>query len=266
MHSRAQIVVGKHVEYEHLKELAKTKETDRWSCGKDTKDGNLLFFYLMKPQREIVASATASGDAIPTPEEDWPYMVEFKNVKIIKKPITLDTLKGIPDWGWPKQPRRHTYLDDPIANELMKLANLKRKPIPELPPRINVVRAGFGSPEQNRLVERAACKAVRLHFEKAGYDFDSREKENLGYDFDARRKGEELHVEVKGTSGLLLKFVITANEVKCAHNDSKFRLAAVTEATTTCREIHIFTGKEFLKKFELKPSAYFAEVKQNLSA
>jgi hypothetical protein len=266
MASSAQIVVGSHVDYESLKKLDKTKKTDTWSCGKHTKDGNLLFFYLMKPQREIVASATASGDAFPTPWEDWPYMVEFENVKIMKRPITLDTLKGISDWGWPKHPRRHTYLDEPIANELIKLANLKRKPIPELPPKINIAGAGFGPPEQNRIVEKAACKAVRKHFKEQGFKIVSREKENLGYDFDASRNQEELHVEVKGISGAVAKFIITANELKLARTDLQFRVAAVTEALATNPKIHFFTGKEFFNQFVLTPTAYFAGLKSSLSA
>ena len=126
--------------------------------------------------------------------------------------------------------------------------------------------AGFGSAERNRVVEQAACKLLKKYFNRLGYEVVSREKENLGYDFDVTKNGETIHVEVKGVSGSMLKFPITANEIACARTDSKFRLAVVVEATTPKRKIYIFTRKEFLSGFGLTPLAYFAEAKKSLHA
>src|SRR5208282_2300813 len=105
-------------------------------------------------------------------------------------------------------------------------------------------------------------KAVKRYFERQGYKVVSCERQNLGYDFNVSRNGEMLHVEVKGVSGLVSKFIITAGEVKCARTDSKFRLVVVTEATVPKRKIELFTPKEFLKFFKLKTIAYFAEDKR----
>ncbi len=146
---------------------------------------------------------------------------------------------------------------------LLTRGNLKIKTPPVA---VKVSGGGFGSAERNRLVEQAACKAVRKRYEQRKYEVVSREKENLGYDFDATRNSEKLHLEVKGVSGSLLKFPITANEVARARSDSKFQLVVVTETTLSTRKIHIYSRKEFLKLFDLKPFAYFAEVKRSLPA
>lgn len=266
MASRTQILMSSQAYYDEVKDLAQNGEVGKWSCGKKTKDGNLLFFHIMKPQTKIVASAVASGDAFPTPDQPWPYMVRVKNVKMLKRPISLRTLQEIPAWGWPMHPRRHTYLKEPIANALLNVAKLKIEPVSEPPPKSNDAGSGFGTPEQRRVIEQAARKEFKKHFKDRGYTLVSRESEKIGYDFDARRKTQELHIEVKGISGPVTKFIITAKEAECARADGNFRLAAGTEATTKNRKVHVFTGKGFLKKFGLKPISYFAEVKHSLLA
>jgi len=78
---------------------------------------------------------------------------------------------------------------------------------------VQVSGGGFGTPIQNRYVEKATCAAIRRHFQHRGYAVRSREKEKVGYDFDVQRGHELLHVEVKGVSGTALRFPITANEI-----------------------------------------------------
>ena len=261
MISNTQIVMGSADEdYNELKELAQNKETGRWSCLKETKKGDLLFIYFTKPHSAIVASATASGKARPGEDEGY-YVVGIEDVKFFEKQITLEEIRReIPEWGWAKQARNQTYPKEPIANKLLKLAKLTGRSMAESPARTSPVGAGFGTAEQNRLVEHAARKAVRVHFEEQGYKVVSREKENPGYDLDVSGKGDTFHVEVKGTSGSLMRFPITNNEVECAKEDAKFRLALVTEATTASRQVHVFSQKEFLTDFTRTPIAYFAEM------
>jgi hypothetical protein len=261
---QAQIVMGSQ-SYEGLKKAASENKTDWWSCGKRTKKNDLLFFYFKRPKSEIVALATASDDA--EPNEDWRYGVDIENVELIDPPISLEKLREVfPKWDWLKQTRNLTYLDEPKAKQLLNLANQKRKPTAEPAAMVTVVGAGFGTPEQNRIVEHAACKAVRIHFAKKGYQVVSREEENLGYDFDVCRKGEELHVEVKGLSGSHLRFPVAANEVACARSDSKFQLVVVTETSSHLERIQEFSRKDFLSHFELRPLAFFAEAKGSLYA
>jgi hypothetical protein len=121
--------------------------------------------------------------------------------------------------------------------------------------------AGFGSAEENRRVEKAACRVACGHFKKRGYKVESRESEDVGYDFDVWRRNEALHVEVKGIAGSSLKFVITANEVRCAKTDQVFCLAVVTEACSKKPRIHIFDSQQFMKRFKIGPIAFVAKYK-----
>lgn len=264
MRSKVQIVHGgtRNGDYVTIYRLAKQKKESRWACGKETKVGDTLLIYFLQPHSEIVASAIALRDA--SPSEYWPYVTRIGKIKILSSPIALSEMREMfPRWKWLNYPQSKQYLDEQKAGVLLNRASLKLKTPPVS---VKVSGAGFGTPEQNRLVEKAACTSVRRYFERRGYEVVSREKENLGYDFDVTRKGKALHIEVKGISGLVPKFPITGNEVTCARSDSAFQLALVLHARASTRKIEIFTGKEFLRDFILKPLAYFAAARRNLSS
>jgi hypothetical protein len=257
-------VRGSAKSYEGLMASAQKHETDWWSCGKNTKNDDLLFFYFKKPKSEIVALATASGDA--KPNREYRYGVHIKNVERIG-PISLEKIREtFPKWGWLKRTRNLTYLDDRKRKKLLKLAGLSRRPAMESLITISSTGAGFGTPKQNREVERVACQNVRTYFERLGYHVQSREKEKIGYDFDVRKKEEELHVEVKGISGSALRFPITTSEVKCAKSDARFCLVVVIRAMSDKKEVQVFTRADFLKRLNLRPLAYFAEAKSGFFA
>lgn len=266
MKTKTQILSGTSDDFEWVQNALKRGKECTWPCGKEIKTGDHFLIYFESPHGAIKVSAVALRDAKPG-KSKWPYETEIGKITILSAPITIDEMREMfPGWKWLSYPRQKPYLDGNkarIAQSLWKRAGMKLATSPVL---VKVSGAGFGKPEQNRMVERAACKAIRDRFERNDYKVVSREKENLGYDCDVFRPGEMLHVEVKGISGSLLKFPITANEIACARSDSMFRLAVVTEATTAQREVRIFTRKEFLKGFVLKPLAYFAEAKPNLSA
>jgi hypothetical protein len=240
-----------------IKKCAKAMKPTSWACLKETKKGAGLLIYFGKPRSAIMASAVACKDAIPR-RGKWPYETKIDEIKILPVPISLNEMREMfPRWKWLNNTRSKQFLDNDKANLLSKRSSRKLKTPPVS---VKVSGAGFGKPEQNRLVEQAACKAVRKHFERQGYEVVSREKENEGYDFDVTRNGMAIHVEVKGVSGSLQKFQITANEVACAHTDSKFQLALVTNALSPKQQLKIFSRKDFLKSFSLKPLAYFAEL------
>lgn len=227
-----------------------------WGCGKEIQAGDTLLFYFPH-LNSIVASAVALKDAVS--DKMWGFATRIGQIKLLRSPITLAEMKEMfPLWKWVTYPMAKPYLDPPIADALLKRAGFKSK---ALPVAIKVSGAGFGNAEQNRLVERAACKVVCKHFKNRGYKVVSREKEKVGYDFVVSKNGKELHVEVKGVSGNVQKFPITINEVDCARLDSNFRLAVVTEARSRKPRIQFFTPKEFSKRFELKPIAFFAEAR-----
>jgi hypothetical protein len=97
-----------------------------------------------------------------------------------------------------------------------------------LPP---VVRgAGFGTAEQNRNVERAAIRHVTDAYEADSYEVTNVEAARCGWDLTVVRGSEELHIEVKGVAGSLVRFFLTANEHKTALVDPNWLLVVVTDA------------------------------------
>jgi hypothetical protein len=85
--------------------------------------------------------------------------------------------------------------------------------------------AGIGDPKKNRVVEQAAIAAARRHYRKFDFDVTSVERLNCGYDLKCRKGRWELHVEVKGISGLGRGFFLTARELMTATTDRKIQLA-----------------------------------------
>lgn len=90
--------------------------------------------------------------------------------------------------------------------------------------------AGFGTAEQNQKIERVAIDHVTAAYESEGYDVSSVEAERCGWDLTATRGKEELHLEVKGIAGSLVRFFLTDNEYRTALVDPNWMLVAVTDA------------------------------------
>ena len=149
-------------------------------------------------------------------------------------------------------PRRH-------PSAIISALKRSQLPLARTGGHVQVSGGGFGTPIQNRCVEKAACAAIRRHFQHRGYSVRSREREKVGYDFDVRRGHEQLHVEVKGVSGTALRFPITANEIRCASRDRHFRLAVVTSARTRTPKVYLFDSEAFFTKFRLSALSFCAE-------
>jgi hypothetical protein len=122
---------------------------------------------------------------------------------------------------------------------------------------------GFGDPEQNARVERAAVSAVTKRYQSRGWRVESKEDEkNLGYDLLCRLRSDEHHVEVKGVRGTLRSVVVTKSEKNRAERDHAFRLIAVTNALDAkTRRPQEFAGPEFLRQFHLVPIAFIAALR-----
>jgi hypothetical protein len=111
--------------------------------------------------------------------------------------------------------------------------------------------AGFGQPENNPAVERAAVDHVTALYRGAGWDVRSVEADRIGYDLLCSRGGEERHVEVKGVAGPVPAFMLTEGERRAAQNDPLWVVAVVTEAlgpNPRCQEV---TGSELLAGWDL---------------
>jgi len=125
--------------------------------------------------------------------------------------------------------------------------------------RVSVSRrgAGFGDPESNRLVERAAVSWATRVLRRDGWRVTSVEVEARGFDLLCTRAGKALHVEVKGVSGDNPSFIITSNERGECRADPLWRVAVVTRARSRRPGISILTASQFTRRFEFVPKDYY---------
>lgn len=118
---------------------------------------------------------------------------------------------------------------------------------------------GFGSAESNAEVERAAVKRACDELQAGGWAVQSVERDRIGYDLlCTRTDGEERHVEVKGSRGPSLGFIITEGEVRRAKDDPDFWLYLVTSALDAEAQVHRYSAHELLETFTFVPLAYRA--------
>ena len=120
------------------------------------------------------------------------------------------------------------------------------------PPRIT-----FPDPEHRKKVELAAINAAIKYLSKENTVTD-RQKHHCGYDLLARHRetGEELHVEVKGTSNEIMHFYMTRGEYHHMPTP-QWRMIMVTHALAKPK-LTLLSYKEVMKVFDLKPFAWEA--------
>lgn len=143
-------------------------------------------------------------------------------------------------------------VDAAIVDELLGITEEDFKP------RRTSNGAGFGNPETNRKVEKAAIKAVTEWYENEGWTVQSKEADKCGYDLLCKRGLEEKHVEVKGVQGSLVAFIITANERGKAKDDTNFVLCVVTSVLSQYPKLNFYDSTTFASDFVLSPLAYRA--------
>ena len=175
---------------------------------------------------------------------------------VLADPVPIEVVgKRIPNWGWPRSRLRSTAVPLKEASQLRRLLS---DWVPALPATKHQHGAGFGDSETNRLVEQAAIDAVSDWFRRRCWVVISKEAEKVGYDLLCRRKGAELHVEVKGTSGSVEQFIVTAGEVRRAKTDQRFLLCVVINAMSNMPTIIDHPGRTLLEDFELEATQYRA--------
>jgi hypothetical protein len=119
---------------------------------------------------------------------------------------------------------------------------------------------GFGSIETNRRVEKAAIEFVKRRYEQDGWTVRSVEAQKVGYDLQCDRGNEQAHVEVKGSQGDDVCFIITAAEVRNAMIDRRHVTCIVTAALTPAPKMFTYAKDEFFKKMRLEPIAFRAQL------
>jgi len=121
---------------------------------------------------------------------------------------------------------------------------------------------GFGEAESNKSVEFAAVQFASLDYARRGWTVRSVEADKCGYDLECRRSGTLECIEVKGTSGKSMSFIITAGELSAAKRIQEFVLLVVTDALGTPKP-HRFSGSDIVKRFTLDPIAFRATPKRS---
>jgi hypothetical protein len=116
--------------------------------------------------------------------------------------------------------------------------------------------AGFGSPENNRRVEKAAIDFVKKHYETQGWRVASVEAQKLGYDLLCMSDEAEEHVEVKGIQGTECCFIITAGEIRNALMDRKHVTCVVTGALSGSPTLVRLSSDALMGEFEHHPLAF----------
>ncbi len=152
------------------------------------------------------------------------------------------------------------------AHTLLRAAGLRlaqAADAPEENAERSVQGAGFGTPEQNKLVERAALKHVTRYFRHQGWSVEDVSPENRGYDLLCKRSGELSHVEVKGARGEGQQFIVTARELKTWTNDKFFVLAFVGGALSAKPSLSFFPRAASKKEFKFQPLSFIARRQPN---
>jgi hypothetical protein len=131
----------------------------------------------------------------------------------------------------------------------------------------NAWSQGFGlTPKERRAVEIRAVALAIEHFESDGWSV-----ENVGdresFDLVCRRKGKELHVEVKGTTGLGQKVILPRNEVQHARSYKHVALVVVHGMKLKRGKVPKVSGGKLLVRHpwkiaekSLDPVAYYYDV------
>jgi len=142
------------------------------------------------------------------------------------------------------------------------LAEFAERLVDEPPEGESIIpKPAFPDPEKRTRVELAAVESAKM-FLSGTYKLTDRQKLNCGYDFLARHKrtGDELHVEVKGTSGSNMHFYMSRNEYRYMANP-KWRLLMVTDALTNKPKVILLNEKEVRRAFNFDELAWEAIAK-----
>ena len=184
------------------------------------------------------------------------YCISADTAHLIPAASRMQTVSGDHFKRSPILYARGNGKNETWRRELASLAeDLVNKPPPDTdgtPPRFV-----FPDPEHRKKVELASVEAALLFLQKK-HKVTDRQKDNCGYDLLARNRktGEELHVEVKGTSGEAMHFYLTRGEYRYMPSP-QWRLLIVTNALANPK-LTLFTHAQAKKAFDLEAFAWEA--------
>lgn len=260
------LITNSTSDFSLIQKLAHSGGSASWAAIKDTKAKDRILLYMPYQRRGFVAEARALEDAKPTRDPtDYYHRVKIGKFKLLPAAFSpIETQRKFPKWGWPRYTRSMTTVPDGYANKLWSILHGSpsgKVVAPEGKSSVARKGGGFGDANKNALVEKAAIRLVTKTLVKRGYTVRSRETEGVGYDLDARRGDSVLHVEVKGSAGDNLQFIMTVKERGRAKTDSNLWLFVVTRAGSSRAKVHEFCGNHITRVFAFNPLSYTAKAK-----
>lgn len=188
----------------------------------------------------------------------YSYCLSAKSAHLIPTASRTDIVSGDHFKRTPVLYVRGNGKDDDWREELARFAEALvsgHSRAEQLPPKL-----AFPNPEQRKRVEQAAIDAAKTLLGKDHHVTD-RQKDNCGYDLLAknRKTGEELHVEVKGTSGSNMHFYMSRNEFRYMVSP-QWRLIMVSDALGKPK-VNVFTAVQARQAFSIDPFAWEGTVK-----
>jgi hypothetical protein len=246
--------------------------TGRWytkRLPKDWKAGDFLYIWAASPQSRVIGLGRLAKPNDGYDEGCWHFCVQYLSnylegptMKELRKQAVFrgaTFLKSGPAGTvYPLTEQQGTFLRA-ITEEL---APTKREAHVTKDDELKVQRnvgAGFGSPEENRKVEQAAVRAIRLKLKNDGWVVRSVERERRGYDLECRNGRKLIRVEVKGIRGTEPRFILTAGEYDRARKDPSFVLGLVMSALKR-PVMRLVYQRELVDKLHVAPLAYKAEL------
>ena len=248
----------------------------RWSCGntRSIQKGNR--FYFLK-QGASFPGVIGSGEITRAPYEDehWDgsrrsalYVgIRFESLAnpevdpYIPKPELLSGRLGSYHW---RPYKSGTSVPEQLVPTLDRLWHARTRSPKSSAPSIaattsRTVGAGFGSPEENKRIERVAVRVATTYLERDGWRVRSVEADKVGYDLHCDRAGQMLRVEVKGVRGTEMRFILTAGEYQRARTDPEFALCVVA-SVLQAPMVSVVTQRQLRKRLRVEPLSFFAEI------
>ena len=215
----------------------------QWSCASSNqiRKGDRLF--IMKQGRDprgIFGSGWATSDAFKAPhwKENsqskssmyvkliWDSMVDPDSQPILSREDLKRRYVNEPNWDAQSS---GTRIADAIADDLDSVwaeflatnfgSSLSTGQDEVTRPYATRHGAGFGNPENNPVVEKAAVDLVTTRYRQLGWKVKTVEHEKCGFDLRCTKVRTVQEVEVKGIAGSHENFIITAGEVNQARNN-----------------------------------------------
>lgn len=139
-----------------------------------------------------------------------------------------------------------------LAQQLLRVRKSYTPPVTSQPVNPNESKKGgiSADPVRRKEVEEAAIRRVKAEFPKPNFKIKDRQMDKCGFDLLVTdRKGNELHIEVKGTAMPRPHFLMSRNEYGYMRaNPKPWRLAMVTDALGKPK-LKLFTAREAEKEF-----------------